>query len=371
MKKLISFLSLIILAACGEKGSSEEYENSNLLEDFSYSIDTLILNVGDEVFNPQEYSSYDLSEDGNILYLFYNPEKEMHEYDLTKRKLVARHPFETDGPNLIPSYFNYFQALPEEEFFMADFARAGIYSLDGTKMQTYKIQSENITGLGIDNSYPLTNNIHISPDKQKIVSLPKIFGEPVAGLAVIDLDNWQGKMLDLPALDITNKYLVTFQEENGLIQTGDFHKIQFLNDQFIIYSGATSDIYTYDWKRDSLRLLPFQHVLVAKTKTGDFPTKANSLEHNWEVGKQILKQITFGKFYWDETRGKYFRIGTTNEDYTKTYLFSYDENFTLTGESLIPDFHYMPYMDFFHAGKLYSYFIVGEEPALVELTFNF
>jgi len=370
MKRLFFYSTLIVfLYSCQTKDSSSSAYNTNSLENFSFSVDTLVLDVGAENFNSNGYSSYDLSEDGNSLFLFYEPEKEMHEYDMAEKKLVSRHHFERDGPNLIPSYFNYFQALPNDEFFMTDLVRSGTYRLDGKKLTSYKLRVENISGLNLDASFQLTKNSYISPDKQTLVSLPSKYGAPPAGLAVLDLKSMSGKILDLPALEMTENYQVIFEEE--MSQSGDFITTQFLHDQFIIYSGATSAIYTYDWKRDSLKLHTFPHTLVAKSKTGEFPTKINSEERRKEVSKLMQKQITFGKFYWDETRKNYFRIGTTNEDYTKAYLFSYDENFDLTGETLIPDFYYIPYMEFFHAGKLYSFINVGEEPALVEFTFDF
>lgn len=369
MRELIPICILILFFSCGEKSNSKNSVSIPILQNFSYSLDTLIMEVGDELFDPNGYSSYDLSEDGKRLYLFYQPTKEMHEYDLAERKLVARHPFETDGPNTIPSYFNYFQAVPNEEFFMIDFARSGIYSLDGQKLESYKLQVENVSGLNLDASYQLTKNSYISPDKKKLLSLPSKYAAQSPGLAVIELESMSGKIVELPALEMTKNYQVIFEEE--MVQSGDFLSIQLVHDQFIIYSGATSDIYTYDWKPDSLVLHTFPHQLVAKSKTGEFPTKVNSEEQKAEVAKKMQNQITFWKFYWDETRQSYFRIGTTSEGYTKTYLFYYDENFKLTGEILIPDFYYIPYMEFFYTGKLYSFHIVDEEPALVELTFDF
>lgn len=371
MKTQAAFLLLAILCSCRERGSTEYLKPENILENLTYSIDTILLDVGDELFVPGAYSSHDLSEDGNTLFLFYEPDKEIHEYDVSNRKLLARHRFETDGPNIIPSYFNYFQALPNGEFFMADVVRSGIYSMDGEVLETFKIRSEYIEGLNLSPSVPLINNLYISPDKKIIVSLPKIFGSPASGLAVIDLESMTGKILDLPALEITNKFQLTYQGEDVRIQAGDFHTIQFIQNLFIIYSGSTSDIYTYDWKNDSLVLHTFPHELVARSKTGEFPTKVNSREHRREVSKQINNQITFDKFYWDDTRHQYFRIGIINEDYTKTYLFTYNEDLILTGETLLKEFYYMPYMEFFHDGKLYDLFVVGENTALVEVTFNF
>lgn len=369
MKNLIPIFLICVFASCGGKGNPDNAKSDNLLKDLSYSIDTVSLDVGDAIFNPYAYFSHEMGADGNTLYLYYEPEKEMHEYELASRKLVARHPFERDGPNAAPSHFNNFQALPAEEFFIADFAQSGIYRLDGTKLQTFRIQSENIAGLNLDPSFQLTKNSYISSDKQKLLSIPQKFGAPAAGLAIVDLEQMTGKIHALPALEMTNNFQVIYEE--GMVQTGDFLAIQFLRDQFIIYSGATSDTYIYDWRTDSLRLHAFPHKLVAKNKIGKFPPKVNSEERIREVGTHIQSQITFGKFYWDQTRKSYFRIGIIHEDYSQIYLFSYDSYFALTGETLLKELYYLPYLEYFHEGKLYSFFPVGENPALIEFTFNF
>ncbi|WP_075348863.1 DUF4221 family protein [Algoriphagus marinus] len=372
MKKLLPILLLSILASCGGKGNSEKAGSKNILEDLTYSVDTLILDVGDEIFNPGSYYGRDLSEDLARLYFFYDPEKEIHEYDLANLKLVKIHPFESDGPNAIPSYINYFQALPKQEFFMADFAKAGIYSLEGKQIRNLRIQLENITGFDPEATFSLSNNIHLSPDKKKIISLPKNFEGPVEGLAVIDSETMNGTLKEISELELTDKYNVTFKQGNGMTRSGDFQTLQLVNNLFFIHSGATSDIYTYDWQTDSLRHHSFPHQLVAKSKTGDFPTEVDSHERRIEVMNEMRKQITFEDFYWDETRNLYFRLGSmgTEKD-TKVFLFAYDEQLNLVGETRLKGMESMIYRTFLRNGKLYSYYVVEENPALVQFTFDF
>ncbi|MEP0714061.1 DUF4221 family protein [Algoriphagus sp.] len=373
MKKTLLFFCLPLFFSCGENSNSEKAESENILDNLTFTVDTLILDVGEEIFNPGAYYGRDLNEDGEIAYWFYEPEKQIHEYDLANLKLKAIHSFETDGPNAIPSYLNNFQALPNQEFFMADYAKTGVYSLDGAQVLNLRIQLENIAGFDPEATFSLTNNVHLSPDKKKILSLPNNFAGPVEGFAVIDREKMTGNLRQLPALEITDKYNVSFEQGNGISRSGDFQSLQYLNELFFIYSGATSDIYTYDWKTDSLTLHSFPHRLVAKSKTGDFATQVDSNERRWEVGKEMRKQITFGKFYWDESRSMYFRFGSmTNEnDKTTVYLFAYDGKLNLQGETAMEGLENMFYQAFFRKGKLYNYSIVGEDPALIEYSFDF
>jgi hypothetical protein len=371
--KLLFFICLIGgFFSCGGNSESDSSSKKNILENLKVSIDSIRIDVGEEIFNAGAYYGSTLSADEKIGYRLYDPKKEIHEYDLEGLKLRAIHPFESDGPNAIPDYVNYFQSLPNEEFFMANDAQAGVFSLSGENKLKLKIQRDNVSGFDPEASFSFANNMHISPDKKKIISLPNTFTGPVVGLAVIDIESMAGKLRAIPALDLTNGYNITFQQGNGITRSGDFHTLQIVNDQFVIYSGATSDIYTYDWNTDSLKLRTFPHQLVAKAKTGDFPTVVDSNERRWELGKEMRKQITFDKFYWDESRKQYFRLGSvTNEDDSIIYLFAYDEEFNLQGETELAGLENIPYQTFFRNGKLFSYYTVEENPALIQFTFDF
>lgn len=372
MKKLLPLLLLSILASCGGKGNSEKAESKNILEDLTYSIDTLILDVGDEIFNPGAYYGRDLSEDLKTLYFFYEPEKEIHKYDLDELKLLGIYPLEADGPDAIPPYLNYFQALPNEEFYLADFAKTGVYSLSGKRVKDVRLQLEDVSGFGPEATFSLTNSVHLSPDKKKAISLPKNFDGPVEGLAVTDLESMNATMLAISQLDLTDKYNVTFKQGNGMTRSGDFQTLQLVNNLFFVCSGATSDIYTYDWQTDYLRHHSFPHQLVAKSKTGDFPTEVDSHERRREVMNEMRKQITFEDFYWDESRNLYFRLGSmgTKKD-IEVFLFTYDEQLNLIGETKLKGMERMIYQAFLRNGKLYSYYVVEENPALVQFTFDF
>ena len=53
------------------------------------------------------------------------------------------------------------------------------------------------------------------------------------------------------------------------------------------------------------------------------------------------------------------------------YLFSYDKEFNLTGETEIEDLDFMPTNGFARDNKLYMQWVVEENPAFIVYTFNF
>ncbi|EAZ81743.1 DUF4221 domain-containing protein [Algoriphagus machipongonensis] len=378
MKKLIPFFILILFAACSEKGNSENAESLNLLENLTFSVDTLVVDVGEEIFNPGAYYVNDLSSDQTKGYFLYM-QNEIHEIDLENMKLLNRYVFQQDGPDAIPKYPNTFQILPDNEVFLGGYAQTGVFKISGENVANYKVRPENLDGIPNDAGYSMTNSLHISPDKSKMVSLPNIFGESIEGLAVINPEDMSAKILDLPALELTSKYQLVFREGNGATAIGDFDRIKFLNNQFIIYSGATSDIYRYDWKTDSLQLINFPHQLVPASKTGDISANIDSREALFAQRKTLKKLITFGEFFWDKEKEMYFRFADMNARYndegreigSDVYLFSYDKDWKLTGEKLIKELDNQPYSAFMRDGKYYLKSVQGENPAFVVYSFDF
>ncbi|WP_169817516.1 DUF4221 family protein [Algoriphagus vanfongensis] len=378
MKKLFPFVSLILLAACGDKDSSENAESENILENLTFSVDTVVVDVGEEIFNPGAYYVNDLSPDRSKAYFLYM-ENEIHEIDLENMKLLNRFVFQEDGPDAIPKYPNSFQILPENEVFLGGYAQTGIFKVSGENVANFKVRPENLDGIPNDAAYSMTSQLHISPDKSTMVSLPGIFGEAIEGLAVINTSDMSAKILELPALELTKNYQIIYRVGNGATRTGDSQEIQFLNDRFVIYSGSTSDVYSYDWRTDSLQLHTFPHQLVPLSKTGQFTTTPDSREAQQEATRAMRKQITYGEFYWDAQREIYYRFAEMNERYddrgnfvdAEVYLFTYDKDLNLTGETEIKEWNHALSGCLIKDGKLYKKFVKGENPAFIIYTLNF
>ncbi|MFC3416439.1 DUF4221 family protein [Algoriphagus hitonicola] len=262
---------------------------------------------------------------------------------------------------------------------MYDQTAPSIFSLDGKKLQTYDLDFAELIDFQSEDHFMVPNNLHITPEKSHFLSLPMEFGKPVEGLAVIDIKQESGKVLKLPALDLTNKFQVNFISGNSGSFFGDRINLQWLNDHFIIYSASTADSYTYNHYSDSLKLITYSHQLVENKKTGDFPNEVDSRERQQEVVSQIRKQITFGKFFWDETRNMYFRFATKNyivspdgsERTADCFLFAYDENLNLIGETALPTISNTPFEGFFLEGDFYYYWPMDDQGGFIRFTFDF
>ncbi|WP_144606055.1 DUF4221 family protein [Algoriphagus algorifonticola] len=378
MNRLTITAFLFLLISCGKNAKQESSTEGNLLENLSITIDTVRVDVGEEIFNPGMYYQFGLSEDGQSVYFALNQEPEVHEINLQNLQLVRRIYFEKDGPNRAPNFINYFDVLPKNEFMLAHYGIQGIYNEQAEKIQAMEIQPDEFKGLDEDLN-ALYFNLTISPDKKLAFSTPNKPSELFSAfIAKMNLEQKTGELIPLPALEITKNFQVTFRSENSSTTYGDFISIQKVKDQLVIYSGSTSDLYLYDFTTDSLILKTFNHQLIPSKKTGSFPSKVDSQERVREVGDEINQQATFSGLYWDPSRKLYFRFGSKSNGKLETgepkkkdvYLFAYDEKLQLLGEQKV-DLPYPFGRAFFFEGKLYSYRPVDEDPGFVRMTLTY
>ncbi|WP_026956032.1 DUF4221 family protein [Algoriphagus vanfongensis] len=374
--KLTPIAFLILLIGCGTPENTGE-STDNLLENLQITTDTVMVDVGEEIFNAGAYSTLVKIPNQPIVYFPFNSGQEVHEIELTKPSLVRRIKFENDGPNQAPRYFQQFDMLPSGEFLIADFSMAGLFSQDAEKIREIKIDPSEVEGIDDDLSQ-INYTLYLSPDQKKAISKADKIKTFSSQIAVFDLENKSAKVIDLPALEMTKNFQSTFAEGNGSVTYGDFITLKKLDNLFFITSGATSDTYIYDLENDSLTLKTFPHKLVPVSKSGTFPSEVDSDKRVEEVGEQINQQPTYQGFFWDDIRKQYFRFATKTNGFNENgdrkkmdvFLFVYDKDLNLLGETKV-DLPWAPYRAFFHDEKLYSYFVVEENPGFVVYDFNF
>ncbi|WP_074225953.1 DUF4221 family protein [Algoriphagus halophilus] len=110
MKHVTILFLITILFSCSEK--DKKASSMNTLGNLTYSIDTLIVDPGEEFINLSRglYFS-DVSEDKKSLFIFDRERISFQEIDLDQLKLLESYPFEVDGPNGIGNEdtFNFYQ----------------------------------------------------------------------------------------------------------------------------------------------------------------------------------------------------------------------------------------------------------------------
>ncbi|MDN3203888.1 DUF4221 family protein [Algoriphagus sediminis] len=373
---LALILGILLFSSCATREEDQSFEN--VLDELIVNIDTVVVDVGEEIFIPGAYNYPEISADQKTLFFYYEGENpEIHEIELEDFSLKGRYTLKTDGPNRVPEYLINANLLADDKFALIGYGVQGIYSKEGEKLSELNLESRNWKGLPDIENLDFKRRMFIIDDGNKGVSIPGVFMGGTQGLASFDFQNDSVKMFDIPAMDIANNFRVVFMQGNGATISGDQVWLDKVNNSFIVYCQSTSDIYQYLPQLDSLRLVSFDHKLVPNKRSGSIKADVNSHEERRALGREINKLISFTKFYWDDSREMYFRFASENTRFNEEgslgsdiYLFAYDQDLNLIGEKLLKMDRY-PFRAFIKDGYLYAYTVVGEFPAFAKYSFVF
>jgi hypothetical protein len=381
MSRLALLFSLCLLFSC-EGNSSEKLESGNILENFSYTMDTVLVDAKGEVINLGfGLTSFSLSEDKKLLYYFDRNRSLLHEIDLQELELTNNFQFVREGPNSIGFNPPQFQSLPGDRIlFSTSGFGVNIFSVSGEKEKSFKFNFREIEGLDYDEGGLITYNAILSEDEKLLFAMSQL--DPSLSevkLIVVNPDQKTGKTIPLPAMELVLKSIITLQMPKTISRGPANINLQFIGGKVYISCPVTSDVYQYDYERDSLRLIEFQHKLVPNKKTGEFKNQVSDEKEFFEEMGKLIYQINFEKLLWDGERKQFFRFASIPKpdqerkwyDEAEIYLFAYDLNLNLLGEIYLPELKKVPDYSFFKDGKLWSCVNVEDELGFAVMEFKF
>jgi hypothetical protein len=379
MRKLIPLLTLIVLAACGEKGSSEKARSENILENLTYSVDTLEVDSKGEIINLKYGMNwFDLSPDSKSLFIYDNDRTLFQEIDLSQMVLINAYPFEKEGPNGIGRPTS-FQVLANKTMMIPTYANPGIFTLSGEQIRPFNLKPNDLTGSELTNGFAILSEMIWDSKSEKLISLPGDITSGVFELAVTNPNSQTVQMLQLPKMEMAKNFRVTQIEGEGGAAFTEVYRLLDLHDKILISCSVRSGIYLFDPKTDSLDFIDFSHQIISNEKSGEIKNDVSSQQEWYEEYKKVVSQVTYWKMNWDESTSRFYRLasrsilGESRQDPAsfKVYLLIYDEKLNLLGESLIEGFNQFPSSYFFKDGKLYSYVNVEDELGFAVFTFDF
>ncbi|MBN7814334.1 DUF4221 family protein [Algoriphagus pacificus] len=382
MKNLFLILFIFLLISCGEDNPEQSSSSKNILENFSFTTDTLVVNPGEEIINlSQGVRNSSLDESKTYFYLFDLASTQMNKINLDKLILEEQIPFEKEGPNGIGGNFiSTARYLPGEEFIFSSFQNTGVFNKEGEKIVDLSLKPDEIKieGLSENAQYNLTSQIHISSDKKLMYSTPSDFMEGANYLVKINLENKTGNLIQMPALDKVGEFNIVYELEGGVSVYLEQLFFQEIENNFFLSGSTTNSIYKFKPGQDSLELFKFDFSLVPNEKETPVRTKvSNQSDFDAEMEK-VRTQIAFDKLIYDEKTKRYFRFGRIYEpredkeslSKAQVFLFAFDENLNLIGETEIPELDKVPNSSFFKDGKLWTYVNVEDELGFAVFTFN-
>ncbi|TFV95749.1 DUF4221 domain-containing protein [Algoriphagus kandeliae] len=382
-----NYLFLILLAAlafsCSGENESMDSSNNNIFENFSFSVDTVVVDPGEEIINlSRGVRGSSLDETKTYFYLFDEATTQINKINLDELVLEEQIPFEKEGPNGIgANYITTSRYMPGEEFLFSNFQSTGIFNKQGKKVLdlTLKPEEIDIEGLGENEKFNITSSIRLSPDRKWAYSLPSDFMEGTTQLAKINLETKKGAVLPIPALDIVGEYQILLQSGDGMSIYREEMAFQEINDKFFISGATTNSIYRFESGQDSLDLFEYDFSLVPNQKQIPIRKEVSSMEEFRSEMEKANTQIGFEKLLYDEKTKRFFRFGRIYEPRedpeaprkAQVFLFAFDENLNFLGETEIPQLDQTPSNSFFKDGKLWSYVNVDDELGFAVFDFKF
>ncbi|SIO06172.1 DUF4221 family protein [Algoriphagus halophilus] len=382
MKQLNILFLVSILISCSAK--EEESTSENILEDLRFSIDTVMIDSGEDILNlSQGIFPNGLSHDMSRLYFFENKPFQLVEVDLDKLKVLKKTGFEVEGPNGVGSYLSHLKVGPKDNLFLISSSIAGIFNQDAEKLENLRFTPSGIDSTLATNFNALYSRSVYDFENQKLYSQPSFLDVGDNVLVIINTKTQSAITLPVPKMKIVDEYSGTYMFETDQGEIIAFHFvgsfITLLPKVVIISTAARSGIYSLDLTTEQLEYIDIQHHTVPNEIKVEIPQNPSSPAQIQNIQHEIFKNVNFLEMQWDDTRQLYFRLGestvrgASREDPLsyEYYLFAYDQDFNVLGEKKLDGVNFGLMHVFFKDGKLWSYVNVGDELGFAVFTFNF
>ena len=379
MRKLYLFFSFALFFSCKE---STDSTSGNILENLTYSVDTVVVDPGENIIDLSHGSRFSsVSLDEQKFYHFDYNKTAINEIDLQKLELTDRYQFSKEGPNSIGFNPPTIQPLSDDRFlFVSSGINVGTYSKGGEKLKSLKYNFREIEGLDIDEESLITYKAHISSDEKHLFALTNPYKTSSdVRLIIINPETKTGKSISMPNMLSTLRFKIDMQQGGNYMGVKEAINLKILNDKLFITSSANSDSYVYDYHKDSIHLYEFPHQLVSLRKSAEVKNEVEDENEFFSEWAKFKYQTSFDKFLWDKKREQYFRFGYNLipnetpelEKESEVFLFTYDKDLNLLGETRLDNIESRLESPFFKDGKLYSYANVEDELGFAVFTFDF
>jgi hypothetical protein len=380
MKKLFFVCLIGGFFSCGENSSQESSSEGNILKNFTYSIDTLVVDPGEEIINLAfGIRLSDLSPDKKKLYLLNEVNQSLAVIDLDLLRLVDQYQFEKEGPNGIGEYLLGVQVVNQEQFAFTSYRGSGIFNRSGEKVLDLNFTSKDIEGIDLEDEMPMNYGLTLSLDNGLAFALPGDFFKGTRDLAVVDPVKKTGQLIDIPEMDKASEFRIVLKSKDIMSIYVEEIGLQLIENKFYLTNSASTDIYRYDYAIDSLQLFTYQPKLFPNAKSGPVQNEVSS-ESEWKAEmEKLTTQIGFEKLLWDEKSQRFYRFARKyypkeNPDDTEraeVYFMAFDKDLNLIGETQLDELRSTPSNPFFKDGKLWSYVNVEDELGFAVFTFDF
>jgi hypothetical protein len=383
MTRFALLFSLCLLFSCGGN-TSEKIESGNILENLTFTVDTVLVDSGDDIFILSNgLGAKVVSEDKSTLLFFENEPFSLVRVDLNTLKLINKTPFQKEGPNSVGSYLTSFQLGPSAELFIQGYNSQGIFNSQGELIESLKVVPEGIDSELANNLQGLYARAVFDFGKGIIYSQPSFEYLMKNELYIIDPLTKEVRIEPIPEMKAVQEFtgtLVTKSGESTMIRYFGVDNYQYFeNGKILITAGSMSDIYRLDLERDSLFFVPIRHQNFPNKMEFSVNTLPTDEAQFMEDRRKVFGHLNYMEPLWDGTRKMYLRLGKKtylgekrgDPSTYEVFLFAYDKDFNVLGETKIEGLKQVPVNYFWKNGKLWSYVNMDDELGFAVMDFKF
>ncbi|MFN3996705.1 DUF4221 family protein [Algoriphagus sp.] len=382
MKTLYFLLFLSTLFSCG-KETSENAESRNILENLTFSVDTIMVDAGEDFLNlAGGIFPFSLNEDKSQLWFFEKSPKRLVQVDLDQLKVLKKSIFEEEGPDGVGSYVSDLEIGPNGELYLKSNSAVVIFDPNGQKLQNLMFVPSGIDSILARNRHAIFDKSVFDFGTKKIYSHPSFADAGEYMLLILNPETQSATSLPVPKMKVVNDYSRTQTFEIGGRMATSFYSvgsdITLLPGEVILSNAAMSGIYRLNIQTEKLEFIDIQHQNFPNSMDIEIIQNPAGPEQMFENQKKILEHINYMELLWDDSRQLYFRLGTKTfmgdkpgPPSVEYYLFVYDQNFKVLGETKLEDVKGSLWSSFFKDGQLWSYVNVEDELGFAVMEFKF
>jgi len=369
MKKLAIIFLVSFCFSCGR--STQVKEGNDF--DFSYTIDTVMVDAGDElIFHQIGLSHSDLSNDQKQLFNF-SPKSGLEVIDLDSLKLVHKVAMDMEGPlGTGQPYAIQFDQTGRLVLFGFEVVR--FFTPDLSSMQQYRLTPETLSGLEPEDI--LAFNTKLSSDGKYLFSIYENMERIPQGLASISFEEMQVKKIPFDLASKIQPFIYSLFLDGRLRARGhDGIHMELIDHRLIVSTPYANEAFILDLQSDAVTVKTFHSELTADKKPIPTKTAAETINELEELRREGKKSVKFGGFYYDKTHQRFIRFSQDLDREIgdslvfKNVLTVFDENLNQLGETIVPVDPFSK--KFFKDGKLWSYVNVDDELGFAVFSFDF
>ncbi|MDR7132626.1 hypothetical protein J2X69_005000 [Algoriphagus sp. 4150] len=368
MKKLFPLFLLGICLSCGKP--TDEAQKKKI--DFSYSIDTVMVDAGDELVYLQTALSHSSISNNQKKLFNFSPKSELEVIDLDNLELL--HKITTEKEGVLGTGWPYaIQFDQTEDLVFYGFNEVRIFNSDLNSMHRYSLTEEALSGLAPDMLSPFNPKI---TNGKILYSIYENLEQVPQGLAIVSLEDTSVKKIPLELAEQIEPYTYSLFVQGRLSNKGHepIHLI-LVENQLIISTAYAHEAIALNLESETATKMTF-HSELAQDKTA-IPTRtsAETINEFEDLLREAEKSVRFGPFYFDKNQSRFYRfsreldreIGDSLIFRNVLTVFDKELNQIVEAEILADPFS----KKFFKDGKLWSYVNVEDELGFAVFTFDF